>query len=596
MNRLASGVDISKASFVGAVWVEGQAVELGEFANHPEGFVRLQQALQAQQQQQGASQIHLVVEPTGGYELGLVAFAYEQEWAVSLPNPRQVREWAKGMGKRAKTDRVDAKLLAQFAAQRQPPAQPPLAAAPRFSRVCQGLNGMKIRIPVGLTGEERPGPGQEFTGGGDDDELFGFTAADQTFVEGVQRIMAMHGTERPHVEQTAEGGVAHFRDGRTFAHAAPTLIRLRVEADQSGEAFGRALTGGERLPAVQLDQERQDDFGSDARQGQEALGIIVQLRMLAQVLGNRSFNLVQGLLQGLNHPLQISGHRRRNPRALGAPAAQRFETILFLLHHLLQVLAALQQTIQFTHLNGQWVLGGRLLGSPKTGQQQRILTVCLRTLATAFGPLAHLARIGQANRPPCFMGKGNQRQFIATSRFDDPLHRRRTATLLLGLHLGCQRRKASRFVGELAQGSTLALPQGNRLQVRFGHVDANPQRRHDASWVNYAPTASKGLPNVRPEDPALPGIRVYFPLILYALSGGLTVLGTGLAAFWAFYPGLFAIERTSVHLPYPIGLGLAREPLSGRRVCHSAGTTGSSLATSTIPAGTRGRRPSGRER
>jgi transposase len=131
MNRLASGVDISKASFVGAVWVEGQAVELGEFANHPEGFVRLQQALQAQQQQQGASQIHLVVEPTGGYELGLVAFAYEQEWAVSLPNPRQVREWAKGMGKRAKTDRVDAKLLAQFAAQRQPPAQPPLAAAPR---------------------------------------------------------------------------------------------------------------------------------------------------------------------------------------------------------------------------------------------------------------------------------------------------------------------------------------------------------------------------------------------------------------------------------------------------------------------------------
>lgn len=128
MNRLASGVDMSKASFVGAVWLGGQAVELGEFANNQEGFERLQQALLAHQGQQGASQIHLVVEPTGGYELGLVAFAYEQGWAVSLPNPRQVREWAKGMGKRAKTDKVDAKLLAQFAAQRQPPAQPPLAA------------------------------------------------------------------------------------------------------------------------------------------------------------------------------------------------------------------------------------------------------------------------------------------------------------------------------------------------------------------------------------------------------------------------------------------------------------------------------------
>jgi transposase len=128
MKRLASGVDMSKASFVGAVWVAGQAVELGEFTNHREGFVGLQQALQTHLRQQGASQIHLVVEPTGGYELGLVAFAYEQGWAVSLPNPRQVREWAKGMGKRAKTDRVDAKVLAQFAAQRQPPTQPPLAA------------------------------------------------------------------------------------------------------------------------------------------------------------------------------------------------------------------------------------------------------------------------------------------------------------------------------------------------------------------------------------------------------------------------------------------------------------------------------------
>ena len=129
MERLASGVDMSKASFVGAVWVADQAVELGQFDNNTSGFAAMQQALVAQQRQQRASQIHLVVEPTGGYELGLhpegTRFAYEQGWAVSLPNPRQVREWAKGIGKRAKTDRVDARLLAQFAAQRRPPAQPP---------------------------------------------------------------------------------------------------------------------------------------------------------------------------------------------------------------------------------------------------------------------------------------------------------------------------------------------------------------------------------------------------------------------------------------------------------------------------------------
>lgn len=128
MHPLASGVDMSKASFVGAVWVGGQAHALGKFENTPSGFAALQQVLQREQAAQGAREIHLVVEPTGGYELALVAFAYAQGWLVSLPNPRHVREWAKGIGKRAKTDKVDAQLLAQFAAERRPPAQPPLAA------------------------------------------------------------------------------------------------------------------------------------------------------------------------------------------------------------------------------------------------------------------------------------------------------------------------------------------------------------------------------------------------------------------------------------------------------------------------------------
>src|SRR5215471_21819561 len=101
MERLASGVDMSKVSFVGAIWVEGRALALGQFANEASGFQALHQALQREQAEQGANEIHMVVEPTGGYELALVAFAYEQGWLVSLPNPRQVREWAKGIGKRA---------------------------------------------------------------------------------------------------------------------------------------------------------------------------------------------------------------------------------------------------------------------------------------------------------------------------------------------------------------------------------------------------------------------------------------------------------------------------------------------------------------
>jgi transposase len=45
---------------------------------------------------------------------------------VSLPNPRQVKDWAKGHGRRGKDDRRDARVLAQYGAQVQPPAWQPI--------------------------------------------------------------------------------------------------------------------------------------------------------------------------------------------------------------------------------------------------------------------------------------------------------------------------------------------------------------------------------------------------------------------------------------------------------------------------------------
>jgi len=64
---------------------------------------------------------------TRGYEAALVAYAYEQQWLVSMPNPKQVRDWAKGVGYRVKTDRVDARILAHYGVERHPPLRPQLA-------------------------------------------------------------------------------------------------------------------------------------------------------------------------------------------------------------------------------------------------------------------------------------------------------------------------------------------------------------------------------------------------------------------------------------------------------------------------------------
>jgi transposase len=125
MEPLWLGIDIGKATFVAAVMKGHEALELGEFVNDRAGFVALADAVQAEVS--AATIVHVVLEPTGGYEQAAVAFVYEQGWQVSLPNPKQVRDWAKGTGTRAKTDRQDAKVLARYGATRRPASHPPLA-------------------------------------------------------------------------------------------------------------------------------------------------------------------------------------------------------------------------------------------------------------------------------------------------------------------------------------------------------------------------------------------------------------------------------------------------------------------------------------
>lgn len=66
----------------------------------------------------------IVLEATGGFELkGVAAFA-AAHLPVVVTNPRQVRNFARATGKLAKTDRLDAALLAQFGATLRPTPRP----------------------------------------------------------------------------------------------------------------------------------------------------------------------------------------------------------------------------------------------------------------------------------------------------------------------------------------------------------------------------------------------------------------------------------------------------------------------------------------
>lgn len=68
--------------------------------------------------------VHFICEATGGYERRLIAHLLAQDQAVSLLNPARVRDFAKATGRLAKTDRIDAELLAAYGRTLQPPAEP----------------------------------------------------------------------------------------------------------------------------------------------------------------------------------------------------------------------------------------------------------------------------------------------------------------------------------------------------------------------------------------------------------------------------------------------------------------------------------------
>ena len=101
------GVDVSKATL--DVAIHG-AMELRCFPNTPAGHRRLIAWLQPQ----GTHQV--VLEATGGYEQAALDALQAAGLPVVRANPRQARDFARATGQLAKTDRLDARMLAQMAA------------------------------------------------------------------------------------------------------------------------------------------------------------------------------------------------------------------------------------------------------------------------------------------------------------------------------------------------------------------------------------------------------------------------------------------------------------------------------------------------
>lgn len=112
------GIDVSKDELVVARHGEAQA---RSYSNSERGHGQLAGDLEAASSP--PSEL-IVVEATGGYERRLVTELGSRGLPVVVVNPRQVRDFAKATGQLAKTDRIDAHMLADFGARVRPELKP----------------------------------------------------------------------------------------------------------------------------------------------------------------------------------------------------------------------------------------------------------------------------------------------------------------------------------------------------------------------------------------------------------------------------------------------------------------------------------------
>jgi transposase len=114
------GIDVSKRQLDVAVRPTG---ETWSVTNDAAGIAALVERLRAD----GGVRL-IVLEATGGWELAVAAALAAARLPAVIVNPRQVRDFARGLGKLAKSDTLDAAVLAHFAEAVRPAIRPPVDA------------------------------------------------------------------------------------------------------------------------------------------------------------------------------------------------------------------------------------------------------------------------------------------------------------------------------------------------------------------------------------------------------------------------------------------------------------------------------------
>ena len=131
------GIDIAKATLDTAQRPSG---EYWHSANDEPEIVRLVARLQA------LEPLLIVLEASGGYERPVAAALADAGLPVVVVNPRQLRHFARANGRLAKTDKLDAHVLAHFAEAIRPQVRERLDAAQHEMAALVGRRRQLIEI------------------------------------------------------------------------------------------------------------------------------------------------------------------------------------------------------------------------------------------------------------------------------------------------------------------------------------------------------------------------------------------------------------------------------------------------------------------
>ena len=136
------GIDVAKDHLDIATLPADQAWRV---ANDPDGIDALASRLSE------ARAVLVVLEATGGHEHAVAAALAAAGLAVAVVNPRQVRDFAKAIGELAKTDALDAAVLALFAERVRPE---PRALPDAAQRALEALLSRRRQL-IGMSVAER---------------------------------------------------------------------------------------------------------------------------------------------------------------------------------------------------------------------------------------------------------------------------------------------------------------------------------------------------------------------------------------------------------------------------------------------------------